>query len=965
MVPQALLPAKDSNIEKTWFTKGELPELNPAIVAERVDCIVLAQQTWNPAHLRAGLDRLMGVLNSHGQLAILINNHPVSAQDETQLDDLLSQYDLIRYHIGSFTEEGASTPAWALTAVGRAYNPVSHARQLALQGRPDIAIEILDLIPSNLIENEDLLAGLSLEKQKFYFQWQQKLVAPELSHALFSKERREFAQVTALKPVEPESYRLHAKFWSYLGREDMAARLLRSLASVVVPDTETNQLLSDYESKRCAPAGSCTRPESHAVWDERWPAPRILVLCHDRSDYGLDTLYHGLCNILGKENVVEYPWKSTLHGRDFASAAGYPCVFDYPGQPIAVDELIAQLRQGRFDLVLYSDVIRMTDREAVRQLMKAAAHIPAVLYDTWDDCYTPLQRVLDYTRRERFELIFKREMLAGVTYAPDTYPLPFSYPEALIDTVPPTQKIESFFWAGKSEYGLRPIYIRQLENIAGHRLDKRYDQAAYRRKLRSSHMGISFFGCGFDTVRYWELPANGVMLLAERPPIIIPDDFEDGISAVFFDDLPELEEKIKFYRQRPEEMARIAAAGHAHYLRHHTSSARARQFLGVVAEKLSGWKADLIRKTGVVKPALVPVATLHLGLVKGENYGWGVCSRYLIKELSKQLPVAVVNPEDGSSENPSLSGVLFQALTNVDFDPMFPKARAQRNFGYTFFENELTERSRQRAKHFDKVLGGSTWCIERMREHGIANCDLLIQGIDPEIFYPIDDPPDPERFVIFSGGKFELRKGQDLVLRAVKIMQDRYPDVWLVNCWYNLWPASTRLMGYSPHIRFDHRDNENWTDTMARTYAANGLDSRRIVTCELMPQSLQRDLYSRTDIGLFPNRCEGGTNLVLMEYMACAKPVIASNASGHKDIVNDGNALLLNRLTPFNLADAKGGLVARWQEPSLDEIVAQLEHAYQHREEIRQMGVRAGNELKGFTWGHSARRLLEIMALNS
>ncbi|MDA8138504.1 MAG: glycosyltransferase [Desulfobacteraceae bacterium] len=357
----------------------------------------------------------------------------------------------------------------------------------------------------------------------------------------------------------------------------------------------------------------------------------------------------------------------------------------------------------------------------------------------------------------------------------------------------------------------------------------------------------------------------------------------------------------------------------------------------------------------------VGTGPLYLGLVRGDGYGWGVCSRYLIQELSKILPVVVVNTDDGTSENSCLDGTLFQALMNIDFDPTFPKARGRHNFGYAFFENELTQRSVDNARCYDLVLGGSTWNRERMLERGIPNCGVLIQGIDPEIFYPIESPAASDRFAIFSGGKFELRKGQDLVLRAVKIMQDKYPDVWLVNCWYNLWPGSTRLMSYSRHIRFQHLDGEPWINTMQRTYAENGLDPGRIITHELVPQKVQRELYAATDIGLFPNRCEGGTNLVLMEYMACAKPVIASNSSGHKDIVNDGNALLLNHLTPFNVVDAKGELIGRWQEPSLDELVSRLEYAYHHRHEIKRFGRQAGEDLKKFTWARSARQLIELM----
>lgn len=351
---------------------------------------------------------------------------------------------------------------------------------------------------------------------------------------------------------------------------------------------------------------------------------------------------------------------------------------------------------------------------------------------------------------------------------------------------------------------------------------------------------------------------------------------------------------------------------------------------------------------------------LYLGLQEGNNYGWGVCSRYLIRELSKMTDCRVLNASDGSAQNTHLDGDLFQALTGVDFFPMFETARGRRNFGYTFFENELTAHSLENAGRYDLVLGGSTWCVERMRERGIENCDVLIQGIDPELFFPFEDDPDRDRFVIFSGGKFELRKGQDLVLKAVRILQAKYPDIWLVNCWYNIWPESMRLMERSPHIRFELRPG-SYQELMQQTYALNGLDPSRIVTCELMPAALQRELYRNTDIGVFPNRCEGGTNLVLMEYMACGKPAIASFTSGHTDVVNARNALLLTDLSDWVLTGPERRPFARWQEPSLEELVAAIEFAYHHREHIKRLGQRAGEELRGFTWKHSAERLLEVI----
>lgn len=352
---------------------------------------------------------------------------------------------------------------------------------------------------------------------------------------------------------------------------------------------------------------------------------------------------------------------------------------------------------------------------------------------------------------------------------------------------------------------------------------------------------------------------------------------------------------------------------------------------------------------------------LYLGLMAGKNYGWGVCSKYLIEELSKKAKIHVLNEKDGSATQKNLNGKLFQALTGVDLFAMFEDARGRENYGYTFFENELTDNSIENAKKYDLVLGGSRWCRDRMLEKGINNCAVLIQGIDPVNFYPISEEKSQDDFVVFSGGKFELRKGQDLILNAIKILQEKYADIFLVNCWYNIWPQSMQLMNCSRYMKFEYKEGCSWKETMNHVYEINGLDPARIETCELVANEKQREMYKKTDIGVFPNRCEGGTNLVLMEYMACAKPVIASHTSGHKDIVSANNALLLDELQDINLVDADGKLFGRWQEPSLEQLVSTIEYAYHHRDEIKNTGKRAGEDLKQFTWEKSAMQALDIL----
>ena len=127
------------------------------------------------------------------------------------------------------------------------------------------------------------------------------------------------------------------------------------------------------------------------------------------------------------------------------------------------------------------------------------------------------------------------------------------------------------------------------------------------------------------------------------------------------------------------------------------------------------------------------------------------------------------------------------------------------------------------------------------------------------------------------------------------------------------------------------------------------------------PNRQLADIYKESDIGLFPNRCEGGTNLVLMEYMACAKPAIASFVSGHRDVLTNDNSLPIRSLHPFKVQDRDGNILYRWEEPDLEEIISLLEWAYWHRDELINIGKTAGEDLSRRTWKDSAEQFLKLI----
>jgi glycosyltransferase involved in cell wall biosynthesis len=304
-----------------------------------------------------------------------------------------------------------------------------------------------------------------------------------------------------------------------------------------------------------------------------------------------------------------------------------------------------------------------------------------------------------------------------------------------------------------------------------------------------------------------------------------------------------------------------------------------------------------------------------------------------------------------------LPGIVFTPLKDNHLEPHCP-ARGRQNFGYAFFETELTARALQNSCRYDLVFAASSWGLEGMRMKGIQNSALLIQGIDGQIFYQRPLPERNDRFVIFSGGKLELRKGQDLVLKVFRILQDKYQDMVLMTAWYNHWPESVATMAASPHLRWEALTGA-WISQMQRLYCNNGIDPK------LLPYHKMAQIYAESHLGLFPNRCEGGTNLVLMEFMATGRPAIASYATGHRDLLNESNALLLRDLAPCELLQPSEGSRTCWVEPSLDEIVAQVEFAYTHWKEMQLIAQQAAKDMAIRTWAATAQSLWSRLDVGS
>ena len=287
--------------------------------------------------------------------------------------------------------------------------------------------------------------------------------------------------------------------------------------------------------------------------------------------------------------------------------------------------------------------------------------------------------------------------------------------------------------------------------------------------------------------------------------------------------------------------------------------------------------------------------------------------------------------------------------------------RGQRNIGVIAFEDtNFSAEVLARARAFDRIVVHSTYNRDLLLEQGFDTVGLAFQGVDPTEMRPL--PPSGrfgDRFVVFSGGKLEYRKGQDIVLMAFRAFQQRHPEALLVTAWQSPWPQTAFTIAESQLTRTPPNIGPDGRLQVVEWAAHYGLPAGSVVDLGLVGRADIAAVMADCHAAVFPNRCEGATNLVAMEAMACGVPVVLSANTGHLDLIGSAGEPRCWPLTKqtqlFHKGDRKG-----WKESSVNELVAHLEAIHADREEAKRRADRALAFIQGErTWTHFAKSFVE------
>jgi glycosyltransferase involved in cell wall biosynthesis len=309
-----------------------------------------------------------------------------------------------------------------------------------------------------------------------------------------------------------------------------------------------------------------------------------------------------------------------------------------------------------------------------------------------------------------------------------------------------------------------------------------------------------------------------------------------------------------------------------------------------------------------------------------------------------------------------------------DMQPIVPTRFAGRHeVGVVFFENTAFSRpALERAAAYDRVIAGSGWNAAVLRGLGLGNVVLAPQGVDTTLFHPAPKAGLlGDRFVVFAGGKLEHRKGQDIALTAFRRFHARHPEALLLTAWQNPFPQLGIGMAAGGLVDGDPAALPGGGLDIAGWAQANGLPPGSVIDCGLVPQRHLPVLLREADAALFTNRCEGGTNLVAMEAMACGLPTVLSANTGHLDLMapdpatnglaTDGPAgdtacYPLLRQGPVRPTERCPGTEG-WGESDPDEAVAALEAIHADRTEARRRGAAAAERMRSWSWADQVARL--------
>ena len=334
-----------------------------------------------------------------------------------------------------------------------------------------------------------------------------------------------------------------------------------------------------------------------------------------------------------------------------------------------------------------------------------------------------------------------------------------------------------------------------------------------------------------------------------------------------------------------------------------------------------------------------------------------------IEEFSKQLINRI--KEEPNSVLKTNSKIAMGPIGNL-IPPL--RIYAEHQVGVAFFErSSVNEEFKQGLGKYSLVITGSNWNQKILTENGINHAEMIHQGVDRSRFNSIPIPKLLNRpFVIFAGGKLEARKGQDIIIEAFKRFNKYCPNAILIACWGNIGNVGLKTISASKYVTESPENGD--AKSLFKWLIKNDIAQNNLMVPEIMANSHLPNIIKQADVAVFTSRCEGGTNLMAMETLACGIPTLVSANTGHLDLIEMGMAHLIavgsegiGKVPASITADYGGDEEAQWGETNPDELVECWLRLWKEKDVWREKGIIGEKSMNAMSWQNSMNKLLELL----
>jgi glycosyltransferase involved in cell wall biosynthesis len=275
--------------------------------------------------------------------------------------------------------------------------------------------------------------------------------------------------------------------------------------------------------------------------------------------------------------------------------------------------------------------------------------------------------------------------------------------------------------------------------------------------------------------------------------------------------------------------------------------------------------------------------------------------------------------------------------------------------GFSIFElDNLTPLERHNLNSLDLLFVCTQWAKEVIKKNDITTPTRVVPlGVDLEVFIPPTTSPKVNKTIFLSVGKWEYRKGHDVLIKGFNQAFGPKDNVelWMVCDNPFLTPDGTR----------------KWLDI----YKGSHIGDKIKVVSRLKSQADLCYIMGQAHFMVSPSRAEGW-NLPLLEGMACGLPCITTAYSGHTEFCTHDNSLLIQ---PTNLEEANDGIwfkpggavnSGNWMAFETTQVEQLVEHFRQaHKlnsnnlDALAEMKKQCLETAKKFTWKNSAQILMD------